>query len=78
MYNVVIFPTDINIKKLAKKGGIDINILPEWSGPSIEKSCLYVYKHINDGIHMRSEGKVWVNKVRIYEHENNWAEYVRE
>ena len=67
-----------DFKAIEKKGGVDLNILPDWSGPSIEQSCYYVYKFVNDGIHVRSGGKAWVNKVRIYEHENNWAEYLRE
>ena len=39
-------------------------------------SCKYVYDYVNPFIQKKTKQRVWVEKVRVYEHENNWAEYV--
>ena len=65
-------------KYLAESGGIDINILPKEYGPGIEQSCKYVYDNISLIIKRITDDNVWINKVKIFEHENNWAEYVSE
>ena len=67
-----------DFKYLAESGGIDINILPKEYGPGIEQSCKYVYDNISLIIKRITDDNVWINKVKIFEHENNWAEYVSE
>ena len=60
---------------LHKLGGVNLNILPEGYGPGIEDSCKWVYDNVNPMITEKTNGRVWIEKVRVYEHENNWAEY---
>ena len=56
--------------------GVDnINIMPQEYGPGIEDSCKFVYDYINPMIQQKTNNRVWIDKVRVYEHENNWAEY---
>jgi 6-pyruvoyltetrahydropterin/6-carboxytetrahydropterin synthase len=64
-----------NFKKLHKLGGVNINIMPEGYGPGIEDSCKYVFDHMNIIIKEKTNGRAWIKSVKIYEHENNWAEY---
>ena len=52
-----------------------LNIMPKGYGPGIEDSCKYVYDKVNPMIKEITDGRVWIEKVRVYEHENNWAEY---
>jgi 6-pyruvoyltetrahydropterin/6-carboxytetrahydropterin synthase len=61
---------------LHKKGGVDVNVIPLPYGPGIEDSCKYVYDHVNPIIKEMTNGRAWVQCIRIYEHENNWAEYI--
>ena len=63
------------LQELHNKGGIDINILPTEYGPGIEDSCKYIYDNINPMIVNKTDDRVWVEKIRVYEHENNWAEF---
>ena len=49
--------------------------MPSEYGPGIEDSCKYVYDNINPMIQEKTNGRVWIEKVRVYEHENNWSEY---
>ena len=60
---------------LHKVGVANINIMPEEYGPGIEDSCKFVYDYINPLIQQKTNNRVWIEKVRVYEHENNWAEY---
>ena len=60
---------------LHNRGAFNLNILPEEYGPGIEDSCKYVYDNINPIIKEKTDGRVWIDKVRVYEHDNNWAEY---
>jgi len=64
-----------DFKKLHKLGGININIMSSNYGPGIEDSCKYVYDNISNIISIKTKNEVWIDKVKIYEHENNWAEY---
>ena len=64
-----------DFKKLHKKGGVNINIMSPVYGPGIEDSCKYVYDNISEIILTKTSNQVWIDKVKIYEHENNWAEY---
>ena len=52
-----------------------LKIMPKEYGPGIEDSCRYVYDKVNPMIAEKTNGRVWIEKVRVYEHENNWAEY---
>ena len=61
---------------LEQKGGCNLNVMPSEYGPGIEDSCKYVYDNINPMIQKKTNGRVWIENVRVYEHENNWAEYV--
>ena len=49
--------------------------MPSNYGPGIEDSCKYVYDNISNIISIKTKNEVWIDKVKIYEHENNWAEY---
>ena len=53
-----------------------LKIMPKEYGPGIEDSCRYVYDKVSPMIAELTDGRVWIEKVRVYEHENNWAEYV--
>ena len=63
------------LKVLNDNGVAYLNIMSEEYGPGIEDSCKYVYDNINPMIKEKTNGRVWIEKVRVYEHENNWAEY---
>ena len=62
-------------KKIDKIGGCNLNIMPKGYGPGIEDSCKWVYDNVNRIVSEKTLGRVWIEKVRVYEHENNWAEY---
>jgi len=61
---------------LHKVGGVNLNVMPEGYGPGIEDSCKWVYDNVNPMITEKTNNRVWIEKVRVYEHENNWAEYI--
>ena len=61
---------------LHKVGGVNLNVMPEGYGPGIEDSCRYVFDYANPQIISQTNGRVWLERVRIWEHENNYAEYV--
>ena len=61
--------------QLHEKGGVNLNVMSEGYGPGIEDSCKYVYDKVNPIIKSKTQGRVWVENVRIYEHEKNWADY---
>ena len=60
---------------LDKKGGVYVNVLPEPYGPGIEDSCKYVFDNVNVMVMNTTDDRAWIENVRIYEHENNWADY---
>ena len=64
-----------DFKQLHEKGGVNLNVMPEGYGPGIEDSCKYVYDKVNPMIKEKTQGRAWVENVRIYEHEKNWADY---
>ena len=63
------------LKVLNDNGVAYLNIMPKEYGPGIEDSCKYVYDRVNPMIAELTDGRVWIEKVRVYEHENNWAEF---
>ena len=64
-----------DFKQLHEKGGVNLNVMPKGYGPGIEDSCKYVYDKVNPMIREKTQGRAWVENVRIYEHEKNWADY---
>lgn len=52
---------------------IDLNIVPQPYGPGIELSAQWVFEHVNAKVITESQGRVFVHKVEIWEHENNSA-----
>mgnify|MGYP003656349465 CR=1 FL=1 len=45
--------------------------------PGIEESCRYLYDMINPMIKEKTDSRVEITRIEIWEHENNHAEYVR-
>ena len=75
-HTTVISGTDPEIetfKDLQNKGIVQLRILD--GGVGIEKFAEWVYKTADIFLEEVTEGRVWVEKVRVYEHENNYAEY---
>ena len=64
-----------DFKQLHEKGGVNLNVMSKGYGPGIEDSCKYVYDKVNPMIKEKTQGRAWVENVRIYEHEKNWADY---
>ena len=62
-------------KNLDKLGLIQLRIFED--GVGIEKVAEVVYNDANDFVNSRSEGRCWVDKVEVYEHEDNSATYAR-
>ena len=60
---------------LHKLGGVNLNVMPEGYGPGIEDSCKWVFDNVSPMIHEKTNGRAWLHCVRVYEHENNWAQY---
>ena len=54
-------------------GLINLNIVPKPFGPGIEQSCAYVMFYVNEIINEKYGDRCWVQKVQIWEHENNSA-----
>ena len=44
-------------------------------GPGIEASCKFVYDHVQPIIAQKTNGRVTLTKVEIWEHERNSAVY---
>lgn len=58
-------------------GLINMNIMDvdKGHGPGIEASCKWVYDTINPLIEEMTDGRVWITKVEVWEHERNSAIY---
>ena len=65
------------LKELESHGGILLNVLPDGYYPGIEESCRYLYDMLNPMIKEKTNNRVEITRVEIWEHENNHAEYVR-
>lgn len=59
--------------ELDKQGGLDLRIMPEGTG--IEKIAKFCYDNMQDFVQKQSNGRVWVDKVEVFEHEDNSAIY---
>jgi len=59
--------------ELTKTGGLlgTLRILP--SGVSMEMSSVFIWEHVNAYIHAITEGRCYVERVRVYEHNRNDA-----
>lgn len=65
---------ELDSKGLIKLTVIDVNNNLEW-GPGMEGSCKHVYDSIMPIITEKTNGRAWISKVQIWEHENNSAIY---
>ena len=59
---------------------MNINVLDVTKGwgPGIEASCKHIYDNVNNLIHVKTDGRVKIVKVEIWEHERNSAVYTVE
>lgn len=60
-------------KELTAPGGLlgTVRILP--SGVSMEMSSLFIWEHVNHYIYKITNGRCYVEGVRVYEHDRNYA-----
>ena len=65
------------LKELESHGGILLNVLPDGYYPGIEESCRYLYDMLSPMIQKKTNNRVVITRVEIWEHENNSGEYVR-
>lgn len=65
---------ELNDRELIKLTIIDVNNGLEW-GPGIEGSCKHVFDNIMPIIFEKTCGQAWIEKIEIWEHENNSAIY---
>lgn len=66
------------LKELHNKKIIDLNILDVSKGwtPAIEGSCKFVFDKIQPEITKKTEGRIKISKIEIWEHENNSAIFI--
>ena len=60
-------------EELTKPGGLlgTVRILP--SGVSMEMSSLFIWEHVNHYVYKVTNGRCYVERVRVYEHDRNDA-----
>lgn len=60
-------------EQLTAPGGLlgTVRVLP--SGVSMEMSSLFIWEHVNHYIYKITNGRCWVEQVRVYEHDRNDA-----
>lgn len=67
------------LKTMEQEGVLSITVIPEddreW-GPGIEGSCKMLYDTFNPIIQQRTNGRVSILKVEVWEHDNNSAFYI--
>ena len=66
-------PELATFKELDKKGIIQLRVFED--GVGIEKVAQVVFDQASDFINYHSEGRCWVDKVEVFEHEDNSASY---
>jgi hypothetical protein len=69
-------PGLLRLKEMEKEDIISLNVMPKDYGPGIEDSCKYVFDYANPVIISQTDGRVWLERVRIWETEKNYAEYM--
>lgn len=65
------------IEECYQNGLLVPTIIPDVNGwgPGIEGSCKWVYDTLNPMVESKTEGRVRISKVEIWEHESNSASY---
>ena len=66
------------LKQAELDGLLYLTIIPsinDW-GPGIEGSCKWVYDSLISTVLEKTDNRIWIAKVEIWEHENNSAFYV--
>ncbi len=82
-HRVMIASDDPQLEKLKEMHALNImniNVMDVdkgW-GPGIEASCKFVYDHVQPLIDQKTDGRVKLTKVEIWEHERNSAVYTVE
>ena len=66
-----------DLQELESKGGIYLNVLDDGYYPGIEESCRYLYDKLNPIVKDKTNNRVEITRVEVWEHEINHAEYVR-
>ena len=66
-----------DLQELESKGVLYLNVLDDGYYPGIEESCRYLYDKLNPIIKKKTNNRVEITRVEVWEHENNHAEYVR-
>ena len=74
-HTTVIDKSDPYIDSFQGLDGAEVLDLRVMDGVGIEKFAEYCFKVSNDFISEQSEGRCWVDKVEVFEHENNSAIY---
>jgi 6-pyruvoyltetrahydropterin/6-carboxytetrahydropterin synthase len=74
-HTTVIDKNDPYIESFQGLNDADVLDLRVTDGVGIEKFAQYCFKVGNDFIKKESEGRCWVDKVEVFEHENNSAIY---
>jgi len=74
-HTTVIDKNDPYIESLEGLNGAGVLDLRVMDGVGIEKFAEYCFKISNNIIKEQSEGRCWVDKVEVFEHENNSAIY---
>ena len=66
-----------DFQKMHELGTMNINIMDVTKGwgPGIEASCKFVFDHVSPLIDKKTEGRVKLVQVEIWEHERNSAVY---
>ena len=82
-HRVMIASDDPHLEKLKQMhdlGIMNINVLDVTKGwgPGIEASCKHIYDNVANLIHVKTDGRVKIVKVEIWEHERNSAVYTVE
>jgi 6-pyruvoyltetrahydropterin/6-carboxytetrahydropterin synthase len=70
-------PLLVKFTELAELGGVSLNVMDVTigHGPGIEGSCKFIYDLTQPMIDKKTNGRVWISQVEIWEHENNSAIY---
>ena len=82
-HRVMIASDDPQLDKLKEMHDLNImninvmDVEKGW-GPGIEASCKFVYDHVQPIITQKTNGRVKITKVEIWEHERNSAVYTVE
>lgn len=62
-------------KQLHEAGGVDLRIME--NGTGIERIAEFCFNEMQKFVHTQSLGRVWVERVEVFEHEDNSAIYSR-